>query len=250
MRRLAPLIAVLVALASPAAASAQAPALRAKLSSCLAGPAPEDRAAVFTGSMPALTGARRMWMRFDLLAHSAHAPGFAALKVPGLGVWQKSLPGRPGGFVFTQRIQALVAPGAYKAVVRFRWYGPGGRLLRSAKRETGVCRQPDERPDLRAGLLTATAGPLPDQATYHLVVSNDGRTAAGPFDVLLDVTGRDQPAQRVVEGLQARAQRTLTFVAPRCLPGSPVRLHLDPGGEVDEVTEADDVVVRTCPLPA
>jgi hypothetical protein len=250
MRRVAPLITVLAALAPPAAASAQAPPLRAKLSSCLAGPEAGDRAAVFTGSMPALKGTRRMWMRFDLLARTGAAPDFATVKVPGLGVWQKSLPGRSGGFVFTQRVQALVAPGAYQALVRFRWYGSGGKLLRSAKRETSVCKQPDERPDLRPGLLTAVAGPGPDQATYSLGVSNDGRTPAGPFDVLLSVTGPDEPAQRVAGGVQAGARRTLTFVAPRCLPGSTVRLHVDARGEVDEVTEGDDVVARTCPLPA
>jgi CARDB protein len=249
MRRVA-LFAAFAALAVPAAAHAQAPPLRARLASCLSGPQAGDRAVVFTGSMPSIKGTRRMWMRFDLLARSGLAPGFAAVKVPGLGVWQKSVPGRPGGFVFTQRVQALAAPGAYQAVVHFRWYGKGGRLLRSAKRETAACKQPDQRPDLRAGLLTATAGPGSDQATYSLVVANDGRGDAAPFDALISVADVDQPAQRIAEGIEAGARRTVTFVAPRCAPGSIVRFIVDAGSEVDEANEANNVAERVCPVAA
>src|SRR4030095_12266034 len=98
------------------------------------GPLATDRTATFTGSLPAIQGGRRLGMRFDVLAQGASRTGFAPLKVPGLGVWQKSVSGRPGGFVFTQRVQGLPAPGTYKAVVRFRWYGKGGQLLRAASR--------------------------------------------------------------------------------------------------------------------
>jgi CARDB len=244
------LIAVLAALALPGAAHAQAPPLRTKLATCLSGPQAGDRMAVFTGSMPTIKGTKRMWMRFDLLASGSPVGDFAPLKVRGLGIWQKSVPGRAAGFVFTQRVQGLVAPGAYLAVVRFRWYGAGGKLLRSTKRATGVCRQPDQRADLRAGLLTAIAGPSHDQATYSLVVANGGRSDAAPFDVLLAVAGADQPAQRVADGLQAGAKRTLTFVAARCAPGSTVRLTLDARHEVDEVDEAKNVTERPCPLLA
>ena len=248
--RPAALIVVLAVLALPGAAHGQAPPLRAKLATCLSGPQAGDRTAVFTGSMPAIKGTKRMWMRFDLLASGSPDGDFAPLKVAGLGIWQKSVPGRAAGFVFTQRVQALGAPGAYLAVVRFRWYGAGGKLLRSTKRATGVCRQPDQRADLRAGLLTAIAGPSPDQATYSLVVANSGRGDAAPFDVLLAVAGLDQPAQRVADGLEAGAKRTLTFVAARCAPGATVRLTLDPRHEVGEVDEAKNVTERPCPLVA
>ena len=246
MRRLAPIVALL-ALAAPAVAAAQQPPLRAKLTACSTGPLPTDRTAAFTGSMLAIKGARRMWMRFDVLARTGAATEFAAIKVPGLGVWQKSTPGRRGGFLFTQRVQALAAPGAYKAVVRFRWYGNGGRLLRTATRQTASCKQPDQRPDLQVGSLTATAGPGPDQATYTLQIANEGRGPAGAFDVLLSVSGPDLPAQRVTE-LDAGAATTLIFVAPHCAPGATVRVSVDARDEVSEADEADDVVERTCPL--
>jgi hypothetical protein len=240
------LIAVL-ALAAPAVAGAQAPPLRAKVSACSSGPLPTDRAAAFTGSMPAIKGVKRMWMRFDVLARTAK--GYAALKAPGLGVWQKSAPGRAAGFVFTQRVQALPAPGAFKAVVRFRWYGKGNKLLRSATRETPICKQPDQRADLEVGDLAAVLGPAPGQATYTLVVRNDGRGAAGPFDVLLSGAGPDQPPQRV-QGLAAGASTTLVFAAPRCVPGSTLRVTVDARGEIPEALETDDAAERTCPLSA
>ena len=92
--------------------------------------------------MPAIKGVRRMWMRFDVLARGGSTPGFAPLKVPGLGVWQKSVPGRPGGFVFTQRVQGLPAPGTYKAVVRFRWYdGEPGPIRRARRRSRAIRRR-------------------------------------------------------------------------------------------------------------
>jgi hypothetical protein len=246
MRRAA-LIAVLATFAVPAVASAQQPPLRAKLAACASGPLATDRTATFTGSMPAIKGARRMWMRFDVLAHADSAMAFTPLKVPGLGVWQKSVSGRPGGFVFNQRVQGLLAPGVYKAVVRFRWYGKGGKLLRATSRETAICKQPDQRPDLDAGRLDATPGPGPGDATYTLVVRNAGRGPAGPFDVLLSGIGPDQPTQRVT-GLGAGATTMLIFAGPPCAPGSTLRVTVDARAEVAEADEADDVVERTCPL--
>jgi hypothetical protein len=247
VRCLAPLI-VVTALALPAGAQAQAPPLRAKLAACLSGPAASDRTATFVGSMPSVTGAKRMWMRFDLFARVPPATDFAAVKAPKLGVWQKSAPGRASsGFVFTQRVQALTAPASFRAQVRFRWYGQDGKLLRSATRTSATCKQPDQRPDLRAGILDAARGPLPDQATYELDVRNDGRTAAAGFDVVLTVGGAEQPAQRVA-GLAPAGTATVTFVAPRCAPGSTLRFELDAEDQVEESGELDDVFERACPF--
>ena len=127
----AALIVTLILLALPAGAQAQAPPLRAKLSACQSGPAATQRTATFVGSMPAVSGTKRMWMRFDLFERVAPATDFAAVKAPKLGVWQKSAPGRASsGFVFTQRVQGLPAPASFRAQVRFRWYGKGSKLLR------------------------------------------------------------------------------------------------------------------------
>jgi len=247
VRCLASLIA-LAAFALPAAAQAQAPPLRARLSACQSGPAASQRTATFVGSMPAVAGTARMWMRFDLFARIPPATAFTAIKAPKLGVWQKSAPGRvSSGFVFTQRVQGLTAPGSFRAQVRFRWYGKGGQLLRPATRTSATCKQPDQRPDLRAGALDAARGPLLDQATYALDVSNAGRTAAAGFDVVLTVGGAEQPALHVA-GLAPAATTTVTFVAPRCAPGSTLRFEVDAEDVIEESSEVDDVVERACPF--
>jgi hypothetical protein len=246
MRRVA--LIALLALALPAAAQAQVPPLRARLSACQSGPVATERTATFVGSMPAVAGTKRMWMRFDLFVRVAPASDFASLKAPKLGVWQKSAPGRASsGFVFTQRVQGLTAPAWFRAQVRFRWYGKGGKLLRSATRTSAVCKQPDQRPDLRAGALDAARGPLLDQATYELDVRNDGHTAAGGFDVVLTVGGAEQPPQHVA-GVAPAATATVTFVAPRCAPGSTLLFELDADDAIEESGEADDVVERACPF--
>jgi CARDB protein len=246
--RLAASIIAIVALAAPAAAHAQVPPLRAKLTSCLSGPDATDRSATFTGSMPRIKGTKRMWMRFDLQVRIPPATTYKTIKVSGLGVWQKSATGKTSsGFVFDQRVQALSAPGAYRVTVRFRWYGRSGKLLRSTSRQSATCTQPDQRPDLHAGDLGGVVGPGAGQATYYLGVSNEGRTAAGAFDVGFTVAGAEQPAQRV-DGLAPGADQTLTFVGPRCAPGTTLRFVLDARDEVDESVEADDVVDRPCPF--
>ena len=249
VRRVALPIALFAALALPAGAQAQAPPLRAKLTVCQSGPAASDRTATFVGSMPAVKGTKRMWMRFDLYARIPPATDFAALKAPKLGVWQKSAPGKASsGFVFTQRVQGLTAPGSFRAQVRFRWYGTGGRLLRSTTRESSICKQPDQRPDLRAGDLEALRSTQSGQAIYRLEVRNDGHTAAGPFDVVLTVAGAEQPAERVLGGLTPGASYTVTFLAPRCAADSTLRFELDAEDDVEESGELDDVVERACPF--
>jgi subtilase family serine protease len=99
------------------------------------------------------------------------------------------------------------------------------------------------------GDLDAILGPGPGQATYSLVVRNDGRGPSGPFDVLLSGAGPDQPPQRI-PGLAAGAQTTVAFAAPRCAPGSTLRITVDARGEIAEASEADDAAERTCPLAA
>jgi hypothetical protein len=187
-----------------------------------------------------------MWMRFDLLQRMPGEAEFAPVQLPAWGRWERAEPGRTG-FIYTKRVQALRAPGAYRAHVRFRWYAPDGRLLRRARRLTPICRQPDPRPDLRAGALTRAGGLGPEAATYLLTVQNTGRGAAGPFDVVLTTTGMPQPPVRV-DGLAAGESRVVGLPGPACAPGSTVRFVLDAGAAVAESDEADDVVDRPCPV--
>ncbi len=73
--------------------------------------------------------------------------------------------------------------------MRFRWYDAHGKLQRQARRTTRTCHEPDPRPDLAVGKVTATvvgAGKL----RYVIRVRNDGRSDVGPFDTVLSVDGK------------------------------------------------------------
>ena len=159
--------------------------------------------------MPAMAGTERMWMRFDLFARVAPATDFAAVKAPSSGVWQKSAPGRASsGFVFTQRVAGADArPASYRAQVRFRWYGNGGKaaaLGHAHERDLQAAR-PAPGPARRRARRRPR--PAPEQATYALDVRNAGRTAAGRFDVVLTVGGAEQPPEHVSPGSRRRPPR-------------------------------------------
>ena len=250
MRRFAAIACLTLPLAgaSGAAAAQERPRVQARLAGCTTGAAAAARTASFTASMAAIEGSARMWMRFVLLERTAPDAGFVPVRVPGWGRWERSDAGRTG-FIFTKRVRGLRAPGAYRARVRFRWYGPDGRLLRRARRTTRTCRQPDPRPDLEARELSAAPGLASGTATYLLTVTNAGRGDAGAFEVVLTTAGMAQ-APVAADGLAAGASRVLSIAGPRCAPGSTVRFVLDASARVDEADEDDDVVDRPCPFTA
>lgn len=242
------LLAVLAAGGSGGVAAAQErPELRAALETCTTGAAPAARVAGFVGSMPSQAGAKRMSMRFALERRDGPKGRFKRVDAgPAFGTWERSLPNR-AGFVFHKRVDGLMVGGRdrhYRALVRFRWQADDGTVVRRARRRTAPCRQPDLRPDLAPGALTARPGVLPGTAVYSLTTRNVGRAAAGPF--LVGVAGVVMEAG----GLPAGESRVVTVVAPRCAPGSTVLLTLDPDGRIDEAREEDTTTSRPCPLGA
>jgi hypothetical protein len=246
MRRAA-LTVLILAFAAAIPASAQPPVIplkvKAKLTDCHTGPLLTDRFAVFVGQMPALRGTRRMWMRFDLFERTGSSV-WQHVTVPKFGSWQKSLPGKPG-FIYEKRVDQLQAPADYRVQVRFRWYDAHGKLQRAARRMTPTCHQPDPRPDLAVGRVTATdvgAGTY----RYLIRVRNDGRSDVGPFPTVLSVDGAAQPPVTVA-GLPAGGATKVAVVAPKCVAGSRIQVALDPGGTIDEANETNNTVSRACP---
>jgi hypothetical protein len=241
------LLAAAVALAGlvasqPAAAAGPSVVLAA----CTTGPTPLDRSATFTGSMTAGKGTRRMWMRFDLYERRPGSGGFRRVQAANFGTWERSRRGVPA-FVFTKRVDGLAAPAAYRVVVRFRWYGARGRIVRQASRRSAICQQLEPRPDLAVGRVSAARAPDAERVRYVVTVRNKGRgDAAVPFDVVLTVDGRPQPPQTIAT-LGAGGEAVVSFVAPRCEPGSQIGIAVDPGNTIDEVHEGDNVVTRPCP---
>lgn len=237
-----------VALTSGTAAHADAkPSLSARVASCLTGADPDSRAAAFTGSMPALSGTRRMQMRFQLLQRPGMSSRarFRKVAVPGWSGWVTSDPGRDG-FVFTKRVEALSVPAAYRATITFRWLDARGHAQKTLSRTTSTCEEPDPRADLVLASLSAT--PVGgSQAAYAITVENDGLTEADPFAVTLTIDGTvSNPL--TLGPIAPGAQATGSLAAPRCTPGSTITVTLDVAGTVDESVESDDVVQRACPL--
>jgi hypothetical protein len=219
--------------------------LSARTTACTTGEEAVSRAAAFTGTMPPLAGTRRMQMRFVLVQRLGAKRPFQRVEVPGWGGWEKSDPGRPG-FVFTKRVESLVAPASYRAEITFRWVGKKGHSLRTTTRATGTCVQPDPRPDLvLGGLDVAPKGA--DQAVYTLAVDNDGHSTAGVFTVTISVDGVVQPPL-TLGPLAVGERRHGTIVGTRCSAGSMVMVTVDSGAAVDESVEDDDIVQRPCSI--
>jgi hypothetical protein len=242
-------ITFLLAMLAAIPAAAQAPVfnlpLKARLTDCHRGLGASDRFAVFVGQMPALKGTKRMSMRFDLFELT---PGggdtWQKVVVPKFGIWQKSLAGKPG-FIYEKRVDQLQAPASYRAEIRYRWYDANGKLQRQAHRTTPTCREPDPRPDLAVGKIEAVPAGK-GLLRYAVAVRNDGRSDAGPFDLVLSVDGAAQPPTTVA-GLPADGQTKVAVVAPTCAPGSQIQVALDPSGTIDEANETNDAVSRLCP---
>ncbi len=123
--------------------------LGVEVTQCETGAAGDDRVAVFRGSMPASPPALRLAMNFALQERLPGATEFAAVDVKNFGVWQKSTARRASGYVVDKRVEGLVPGAAYRVVVRFRWYARGGKVLRSAKRTSAMCKQPAAHPTQR-----------------------------------------------------------------------------------------------------
>src|SRR3954462_12996088 len=133
MRKFACTATLLLAAAVLAApAHAQTVPTRAVLESCHAGDAPLERFAVFSAQMAAVPGTKKMQVRFDLLQR---LPGddYRRVQAPGLAVWRSSAPG-VDIFRYRKQVANLAAPGAYRAVVRFRWIGATGVIAHAVKR--------------------------------------------------------------------------------------------------------------------
>jgi hypothetical protein len=238
--------ALVTLLAAPASASAgDAPRLRAVVSSCQTGADPASRAAAFTASMPAAPDTVRMAIRFELHQRTVDGGVWEKVAAPSFDRWERSRPG-VSGFVWTKDVRGLTAPGEFRAVVRFRWWSQSGRT-RTVRKVTRSCRQPDLRPNLLAGRITAVPSATPGLATYHVPVRNRGRSAAGPFSVALRLNGAEA-ARTTVEGLAPGEWRTVALLAPACSPALLPEVRIDPENAVDEAVEEDGIVRPGCPF--
>ncbi len=241
MRRTPLVLLAVLGLAAPAAAQAAPPKLSASLAACETGAEPAQRFAVFTGSMPARRGARRMSMRFDLEERGSNPEdSVQRVAAPKLGRWNRSKPG-VAGFVYTKRVTRLEPGRWYRAVVRFRWHDARGRVKRAAKRTTPFCHQPDQRPNLKLESLRS-----PKPGSYLVTIVNAGLAVAPASTVAVE----PRPAtefQRPVPPLAPGERTSVVVEGERCGKDAVVVVQLDRDRVVDESREDDNRVELACP---
>jgi hypothetical protein len=246
MRRLI-LLSSLVTLVLPTAADARARhtathvrAPRALLLNC-------DRtrqAAVFEGQMNAMPSAARLQMRFRLQVSTPDQPGWTTVRAAGFSAWHTSDAGRRR-YVYTKRVQALPAPGAYRMRVRFRWLDATGAVVRSTKLTSRTCKMPDPRADLRVTAIDIAPGANPASQRYAITVRNAGRRTADASDLRLELPD-GTAIVGLVGGLVPGQQETLVLRGPACAPAAMVTATADATDSIDESDEANSLSVP-CP---
>jgi hypothetical protein len=113
----------------------------ATLEQCATAGAQAERSATFSGEMTAIAGTVRMSMRIDVEERRPGQALYHAVIAPGLGVWRASDP-KVKVYKYLKEVTNLSSPAYYRALVRFRWLGAKGHLLRRAERLTVRCVQP------------------------------------------------------------------------------------------------------------
>jgi hypothetical protein len=238
---------VFVALPGAFALGANAPQradARARLTACKPSLDPATRSLTVDASMRSLQKGDRMQLRFELFRKANGNRRFRKLAGPGLGTWNPATTG-VDRYRFRKPIQNLPAASTYYVKVTYRWLDQHDVAYAKTVRQTGVCFQPDLRPDLRVVGFTGTRRLGPGQFAYMVLLRNAGRTASRDFDAVLTIGGLPRPAANV-PGLAAGEQRAVELTGPRCESGATARVELDPDNRVDESNERNDSRSTTC----
>jgi hypothetical protein len=146
-------LALLCATPGGASASAQGgqsgadggPQDSATLEQCVTSVAQVERSATFAGEMTALAGTVRMAMRIEVQERVPGEALYHTVSAPGLGVWRES-DVKVKIYKYLKQVTNLSSPASYRALVRFRWLGARGHVIRRAERATSRCVQPAPPP--------------------------------------------------------------------------------------------------------
>jgi hypothetical protein len=117
------------------------PSYSVALEQCATSTVQAERSATFTAQMTATSATQRMGMRIELQQRMRGEGEFHTILAPGLGVWRASEPGVKI-YKYVKQVTNLTAPAAYRAIVRFRWLGERGHVLKRAELRTQRCTQP------------------------------------------------------------------------------------------------------------
>ena len=217
---------------------------RARLTACKPSLDQASRSLTADASMRSLQKGDRMQLRFELFQKARGQRRFRKLAGPGLGTWNPATSG-VDRFRFRKPIQNLPAASTYYVKVTYRWLDEHNLAYARTVRLTGLCFQPDLRPDLRVAGFSEIRRVGPGEFAYKVVLQNAGRTASRDFGAVLTVGGLPRPAVNVA-GLAAGERRAVELAGPRCDSGARARVELDPDNRVDESNESNDSRSTTC----
>jgi hypothetical protein len=124
------------------------PGYSVALEQCVTSTVQTERSATFTAQMVATPATSKMALRFELQERMRGETDFHTVIAPGLNAWQRAEPGVKI-YKYVKQVTNLAAPAAYRAVVRFRWSGEKGHVLRRAELHTQKCVQPTLSPQVR-----------------------------------------------------------------------------------------------------
>jgi len=113
----------------------------ATLEQCVTSVAQVERSATFAGEMTAVAGTVRMAMRIEVQERLPGEALYHKVTAPGLGVWRES-DVKVKIYKYLKQVTNLSSPASYRALVRFRWVGARGHVIRRAERVTPRCVQP------------------------------------------------------------------------------------------------------------
>jgi hypothetical protein len=198
--------------------------------------------------MRAVGGAVRMQMRFTLQARTPDSSRWSSVTAPGFGTWVSSVAGT-SRYVYTKRVEGLLAPASYRVQLRFRWLSAQGGTIASARRTSRACRQPDPRPDLGVSSLAVRPAAAPGRSRYVAFVRNTGRSAAEPTQLRVAFGGTVLPLAPV-PALEPGEGIEVSVEGPACATEQPVNADADAGEAVDERDELDNRFTLLCPPPS
>jgi len=197
---------------------------------------------VYSAHMRAVPGTARMSLRIRLFEKYDDG-GFERVSAEGLGIWRKSRLDA-SAFRYKQRVRGLHQGAVYRAIVHYRWLGPDGELLQTARRRSDTCSQGGALPNLRVASVETRPGEVEDTAIYKVKIVNQGDSPAQNVGVLLRVDGEVVDEAEVIDELKPREARTVTFHGPVCR--RKMRVVVDPKALIVESREQDNVLGPAC----
>ena len=108
---------------------------------CVTSTVQAERSATFTAQMSATGATQKMAMRIELQQRLHGESEFHTLVAPGFGVWRTSEPGVKI-YKYVKQVTNLDTSAAYRALVRFRWIGERGHVLKRDELHTPRCIEP------------------------------------------------------------------------------------------------------------